>query len=127
MQAENVLHEVLQLCAATMHDTRRKSLSANVMAAIASPNLSVTAMGRAIRSDAKEKHCIKRADRLLSNQHLHAERRAVYMRLSQALVGNLTRAIILVDWSVMDTCVFRCKSITDSGANWTPVLVETGQ
>lgn len=102
MQAEQVLHDVLQLCGPKMHVTRRESLSANVMAALSGHCLSVTSMGRSIRSDAKERHCIKRADRLLSNPHLHAERRSMYTRVCQALVGNLGRAVILVDWSDLD-------------------------
>lgn len=102
MQAEQVLHDVLQLCGPRMHHTRRESLSANVMAALTGQCLTVTKVGRSIRSDAKERHCIKRADRLLSNRHLHAERRGLYTRVSQALLGSMTRAIILVDWSDMD-------------------------
>ncbi len=97
MQAEQVLQDVLHLCGPKMHRTRRESLSVNVMAALTGQCLTVTSVGRSIRSDAKEKHCIKRADRLLSNHHLHAERRSIYTRVSQALFGNLGRAVILVD------------------------------
>ncbi len=102
MQAEQVLHEVLDVCAPTMHRTRRGSLSKNVLAALSHQCLTMTNIGRAIRSDAKEKHCIKRADRLLSNHHLHAQRRSVYARVSQALLGCATRPVILVDWSDLD-------------------------
>jgi hypothetical protein len=102
MQAQQVLHDVLQLCAPKMHRKRRMALEVNVMAALRGRHLTVTDLGRSIRSDAKEKHCIKRADRLLSNHHLHAERRSVYTRVCQSLVGSMSRAIILVDWSDMD-------------------------
>lgn len=102
MQAEQVLHEVLGVCAPTMHRTRRESLSKNVLAALTRRCLTVTNIGRALRSNAKEKHCIKRADRLLSNPHLHAQRRSMYARVSQALLGCATRPIILVDWSDLD-------------------------
>ena len=77
MQAEQVLHKVVDLSAPTMHRKRREALTANVMAALTGQSLTVTHLGRSMRSDAKEKHCIKRADRLLSNHHLHAERTAL--------------------------------------------------
>ena len=102
MQAEQVLHDVLQRCSAQMHHTRRESLSANVLGALHSRRLTVTNVGRAIRSRAKERHCIKRADRLLSNPHLHAERGSIYANVTHALLGTMTRAVILVDWSDMD-------------------------
>ena len=37
---------------------------------------------------AREKHNIKRADRLLSNPHLQSEREAMYRVLAQRLVGQ---------------------------------------
>ena len=62
----------------------------------------MTGIGRAIQSNAKEKHCIKRSDRLLSNHHLWAEREDIYHTLSMLMVGNIKRPIILVDWSDLD-------------------------
>ncbi|MGQ0595337.1 MAG: hypothetical protein ACT4QB_22660 [Gammaproteobacteria bacterium] len=46
-----------------MHKLRRTVLFVSVMAALRGEVLTVTHLARAIRSDAKEKHCIKRADR----------------------------------------------------------------
>ncbi|MGH6635862.1 MAG: hypothetical protein ACRED0_06895 [Gammaproteobacteria bacterium] len=71
MQARQVLHKLLQKVCAEMHKLRRTALLVNVMAAaLHGEVLTVTHLGRAIRSEAKEKHCIKRADRLLSNRRL---------------------------------------------------------
>lgn len=102
MQAKQVLHRVLRLTCGSMHKKRRESLQANVMAALTGRSLTVTNLGRGIDSEAKEKHCIKRADRLLSNRHLHAEREDIYRALCRYLLGAATRPIILVDWSDMD-------------------------
>ena len=102
MQAEQVLHKVVDLSAPTMHRKRREALTANVMAALTGQSLTVTHLGRSMRSDAKEKHCIKRADRLLSNHHLHAERTALYAAMCESLLGSVGRAIVLVDWSDLD-------------------------
>jgi len=51
---------------------------------------------------AREKHNIKRADRLLSNPHLQSEREAMYRVLAQRLVGQQEHPVLLVDWSDLD-------------------------
>ena len=86
MQASQVLHKLLQKVCSEMHKRRRTALFVNVMAALHGEVLTVTHLGRAIRSEAKEKHCIKRADRLLSNRRLQGERVEIYSALSQQLI-----------------------------------------
>ena len=104
MQANQVLHTLLNSSCAKMHKVRRDALAANVLAALTGTRLTVTDLGRSIDSLAKQKHCIKRADRLLSNTHLHAEREAIYVELAQRLIGSHKRPIIIVDWSDLDAC-----------------------
>ena len=86
------------------HKLRRTALFVNVMAALHGAVLTVTHLGRAISSGAKEKHCIKRADRLLSNRRLQRERLEVYTALAGQLIGSKQRPVLLVDWSDMDEC-----------------------
>lgn len=102
MQARHVLHKLLHQVGPEMHQLRRSALFVNVMAALNGEVLTVTALGRSIKSEAKEKHCIKRADRLLSNRRLHGERQDLYAALSALLLGNKQRPVIVVDWSDMD-------------------------
>ena len=104
MQAQQVLHKLLNDIGSIMHKVRRRALEAMVMAALSGTRLTVTDLGRSIDSLAKQKHCIKRADRLLSNTHCHAERKVLYAELVQRFIGFLKRPIIIVDWSDMDDC-----------------------
>ena len=104
MQAQQVLHKLLNDTCSIMHQVRRRALEAIVMAALSGTRLTVTDLGRSIDSLAKQKHCIKRADRLLSNTHCHAQRKALYAELVQRLIGSRKRPIIIVDWSDMDDC-----------------------
>jgi hypothetical protein len=53
-----------------MPQARCQALEVMVNAALCGGRLTVTELGRSIDSSAKEKHCIKRADRLLSKAHL---------------------------------------------------------
>jgi len=102
MQAEQVLHKLLDRTCSKMHKKRREALRVNLKAALDGQSLTVTHLGRAISSPAKEKHCIKRADRLLSNPHLHAERLAIYSTVGEVLIGTRVRPVMVVDWSDMD-------------------------
>ncbi len=65
-------------------------------------SVSVTGIGRGLSNTALEKHKIKRADRLCSNQKLQLEYQTIY----QAMVvqfGHLSSTpVILIDWSDLD-------------------------
>jgi hypothetical protein len=102
MQAGQVLHRLLRGVCGGMHKMRRTALFVNVMAALHGEVLTVTHLGRSIASEAKEKHCIKRADRLLSNRRLQGERAGIYPQLTKQLIGSKQRPVIIVDWSDMD-------------------------
>lgn len=102
MQAQQVLHKLILNSCPDMHKIRRESLEANVMSALTGRRLTVTDLGRSIRSETCHKHNIKRADRLLSNSHLHQERIGIYQALCHQLIGSQTRPVVLIDWSDMD-------------------------
>ena len=102
MQAQKVLHKLIHNTCTDMHQRRRTALEATIMAALTGQRLTVTDLGRSIQSQTSHKHNIKRADRLLSNTHLHQETLSIYRTLCHQLVGAQTRPIILIDWSDMD-------------------------
>lgn len=102
MHARKVSHKILFNTLPWIHAARINALHECLLAAIDSHRLSVTGIGRSINSAAKEKHCIKRADRLLSNHHLWAEREGIYHTMTRLMVGNIQRPVILVDWSDLD-------------------------
>ena len=102
MQAQTVLHKLMKNTCPTMHQTRRAALEANILAALMGRRLTVTDLGRSIRSETSHKHNIKRADRLLSNRHLHAELIEIYRGICRQCIGSRTRPVILIDWSDLD-------------------------
>lgn len=102
MQAQQVLHKLMLNTCPTMHKTRRESLEANVLAALTGRRLTVTDLGRSIQSETSHKHQIKRADRLLSNRHMHTGMVEIYRSLCRQYLGSRTRPVILIDWSDMD-------------------------
>ena len=66
---------------------RRNALEANVLAALTGRRLTVTDLGRSIKSNTSHKHGIKGADRLLSNPYLHNECMGIYHVLSRQIIG----------------------------------------
>ncbi|CAG23515.1 Putative transposase similar to Tn10 [Photobacterium profundum SS9] len=50
----------------------------SVQALLSNDALTLTLLGRSLPSKAKTKHCIKRVDRLLGNNHLHHDRLDIY-------------------------------------------------
>jgi len=102
MHAELLLHDWIANVFPWMHLTRREALFSVVSSAAQGGRLTVTALGRSINSIAKEKHNIKRADRLLSNANLQAERTDIYASVSHQIICRTQRPVVLVDWSDID-------------------------
>jgi hypothetical protein len=102
MHARKVSHKILNNACSWMHQRRRAALTEVVLAAIGERRLSVTGLGRAIDSDAREKHCIKRADRLIGNEHLYREFSDIYSSFARLIISNVKRPVVLDDWSDLD-------------------------
>jgi hypothetical protein len=84
------------------HRTRQAALLKLVQALLGGSKLTVTQLGRHRAGEAYTKHQIKAADRLLGNQHLHAERDGIYRALARTLLAGIQRPVLLVDWSDAD-------------------------
>lgn len=102
MNVTRVLATFLVRVTPTMHKVRRACFFAAIESAMNGGSLSVTGLGRNISNMAREKHRIKRIDRLCSNVKFHREISAIYRRLSGLTMGRLRRPVIHIDWSDMD-------------------------
>jgi hypothetical protein len=102
MNALSILKKMVSLVTPNMHAHRRMSFICSIESLINGSSATVTNLGRGLKSKAKEKHRIKRADRLLSNRNLQQESFSIYRALARFTVGKATRPIILVDWSDLD-------------------------
>jgi hypothetical protein len=99
MHATRYLHKhVLKLCQA-IHAKRLAVLFAAVGALARSRRLSLTGLGRSLRSSAEVKHNIKRMDRLLGNEQLYEERESIYAAVIQLVISSAQRPVIVMDWS----------------------------
>ena len=99
MHVEKHIQETLREVSRKMHEKRFHALCDVVSAALRGSRLTVTGLGRSLGGEAKEKHCIKRADRLLSNEKLLAESFEIYAAMARRILLNIGSPTIIVDWS----------------------------
>jgi hypothetical protein len=102
MHADKLCHRWLSNVLPGMHRKRLSAVSAVVGGAFRGGKLNVTSLGRSIRSSAKAKHSIKRADRLFSNKRLQGECLEVYRQLTRLHLRGNKAPVILIDWSDID-------------------------
>lgn len=100
MKAKLFLSKTLLNVTPSMHKTRRLSLLATIESAV--NGASVTGLGRDIDNKAKEKHRIKRVDRLCNNINLQSEINGIYSKINTLLISHHSTPMILVDWSDLD-------------------------
>jgi hypothetical protein len=102
MQARKLLHTLFSKTLGFMHSKRLSALMEAVEALLIGKKLSLSHLARNLQSQTKERHCIRKMDRLLGNKHLHAEIKASYHAHSMLLVNKIKKPIISVDWAATD-------------------------
>jgi len=102
MNATAILNKFLMLVTPNMHQYRRDSISACINSIMHGASATVTSIGRGIQSQSYEKNNIKRADRLLSNNHLLTELPDVYSAISGQFIQHIVQPVIHIDWSDLD-------------------------
>lgn len=101
MKATKLLHKSLSTACPDIHKIRLKALIAGVTSGLSEQQVTVTGLGRNLKSHSKTttKHDIKRMDRLIGNQYLHADRQVIYQYFSAQLIGQQRHPILIADWS----------------------------
>ena len=85
-----------------MHATRLSSLLDAVEALLIGKRLSLTYLARNLQNCIKERHSIRKVDRLLANKHLHKELKSCYKAHCIFLLGKIPRPVISIDWAATD-------------------------
>jgi len=102
MQVRKVLHTLFTKTLSFMHSKRMSALSDAVEALMIGKRLTLTYLARNLQSKTKERHCIRKIDRLLANQKLHLEIKSCYQSHAILLLNKIPRPIISVDWATTD-------------------------
>jgi hypothetical protein len=99
MQAQGLLHKLLEKSGVIGHKKRLVCLIRMVESVTREGKLSLTNIGRHLSGAAKVKHKIKAVNNLLGNRGLVEERGAIYELLTATMIGGLKEVLVLVDWS----------------------------
>lgn len=99
MHAVKLLHSMIKKSLVGIHSKRINAVFVAVNALVSGTKLSLTGLGRSIKSGAKVKNNIKLIDRLLANEHLYTERTCFYHKISHLLIGSVQNIPIIIDWS----------------------------
>jgi len=99
MHATKLLHNRLQQSAPEIHQTRLNAFIAAVHSATNGASLTITSLGRGLQGATRDKHKIKRIDRLIGNPHLYQDRNAIYRALTKLAVSKVKTPMIVIDWS----------------------------
>jgi hypothetical protein len=99
-----LLHKILSKSCSHIHINRLASLVSATQGLLNCSKLTLVNIGRHLQGFQLVKHKIKQIDRLLGNEHLYAERGAIYHCLTSLLLSPHSRPVILVDWSGVTHC-----------------------
>jgi hypothetical protein len=97
MHAPTILHRILSTSFPEIHAKRLASLPDAVEAVVSGSRLTLSDMGRSLSGPVAVKHNIKRIDRLLGNDLLHAETPALYEALVRQCLNGIAMPLIDID------------------------------
>ena len=92
---QRFVHKHLSL----IHAARRELFCVAVCAVMGGHLLSLSRLARALMGQSNQKAALKRVDRLMGNQRIAQEARAVGEALLRTLCRSAQRLVIAVDWS----------------------------
>lgn len=123
MRASGVLQKCLPESLGQMHALRAAVLLRSVEALISGQRLTLTDVARSWPGAERVKAPLKAFDRLLSNRHLHDERKWIYADMARWLLRG-PRPVIVIDWSDLkaDTSWCLLRAAVPVGGRTLPVL-----
>lgn len=99
MHARKIVEMMLEECLTSLHATLAKAVMAAVGSAVAGGRLSLSELARAMASATSVRHRVKRVDRLLGNEALHAARAMIYQDVAAQWLTGVAPVLVVVDWS----------------------------
>lgn len=102
MYSHEFFHTLLSDALPEIHSKRLTAVMNAVQSLIKGKTLTLTQLGRNMNGFAKERHNIRKMDRLLANTTLHSEIICFYAALAQELLSSLKSIVISVDWAATD-------------------------
>jgi|SRR5580698_5221451 hypothetical protein len=102
MQGQQLLYNLIENAPSFIHKKTINSVTNAVGSLLIGKELSLTGLARSSKGKAKERHAIRRTDRLLGNKKLHSEITTFYSVLISYLLKKSETLHIVIDWSAVN-------------------------
>ncbi|MDP4029561.1 MAG: hypothetical protein Q8P42_11445 [Gallionella sp.] len=99
---------MLKDCLLCLHAKQAEGVKAAVCGALGGGRLSLSQLARSVESAAAMRHRVKRIDRLLGNEALHAARATIYHEVAKQWLGGIEQVLVVVDWSDVASVARQC-------------------
>lgn len=99
MHAHAIVAQQVEAFLDNLHSKLANTLAQAVCAALDGHALQLCDLARGLADDTAVRYRVKRIDRLLGNPHLAADRFEIYCAMSHALLSEVERVLVVVDWS----------------------------
>lgn len=104
MHLSKLLHKTFSNTAGIIDKRNHCTLMKTVETLCQHKLLSIAALGRKLKSNAKVKHNIKRMDRLFGNPRVQYSRYHYYQEITLRVIGQIRRPCVTIDWSGLTPC-----------------------
>lgn len=104
MHLQKLLHKTFENTSQFIDKRNHKTVIEAAVTLSDCKHLSITALGRNLKSEALVKHNIKRIDRLFGNHHVQDSAIHYYRQMAQLIIKTVVRPTISIDWSGLTPC-----------------------
>lgn len=104
MQSAKLLHDLFDNACQSIDKRITRTLFQAADTLIQCKKLSIVSLGRSLKREAGVKHNIKCIDRLFGNKRLHDKGVTFYQAMSELLLKDNIRPVIIIDWSGLTRC-----------------------
>ena len=102
MQGQQLLYKLIENAPCSIHKKTINTITNAVGSLLIGKELSLTGLARSSKGKAKERHAIRRTDRLLGNAKLHDEIPIFYHVLISCLLKKCETLYVVIDWSAVN-------------------------
>lgn len=124
MRVDRSLRKLLRPCLEWCHAFRFEAVVAGVDALIRAGRVTITEMGRHVRSKTTPKHSIKRIDRLVGNPRLQLELPSWYEELARLSIGTCKHPLVLIDWTELGSDLWALSAMVAGPGRGLPIYQE---
>ena len=124
MRVDRSLRKLFRPCLEWCHASRFEAVMVGADALIHAGRVTITDMGRHVRSATTPKHSIKRIDRLVGNTRLQFELHTWYEEIARLSIGTCKQPLVLIDWTELGSDLWALSAMVAGPGRGLPIYQE---